>query len=378
MYFLILLIYCSGPNLNLPKQKVPEVMDSDLRPSFNSRIPFHIKKPHANIGIMAVGDLMMSSWVIDVVKKNGCDYPFDSTRSVIKKADFAIANLEAPLTAKGDRFENKKFTFKTPPGFVKGIKNAGFDVVTLANNHILDYGCEGLLNTIKHLNHNGIAYCGSGGNKEKACRAVILEKMGLKVAFLGFSFTYPKDFWAGYDRCGTCHPSEEYFRELFHKYESQADFVIASFHWGQEKRTTPKEYQIYFAHLAIDLGADLVLGHHPHVLQGLEIYKNRLIAYSLGNYVFGSYSNTSKTSMLLYTALDHSGLIYARVYPISVYNAAVNFQPRELDFLSKSDEIKRINMISRHLNNDQNIIDNDGFVLPNKRLAKLTLHHNEN
>lgn len=330
--------------------------------SDNKRLFIDSMATRKAVSVAATGDLMMGSWIIDLVDEKGFDYPFDSTRSIFRHSDISIANLEAPFTDKGSRFEDKTFTFKVPPDFVRGIDNAGINVVNLANNHIVDYGCKGLSSTIDVLEDFDVAYCGAGANDTLACRATFLEKEGIRFAFLGFSFTYPLDFWAESDRCGTCHPTEAQMRELIYDCEERADIVVVSFHWGQEKRSTPKSYQIFFARRAIDFGADLVLGHHPHVLQGVEIYRNRLIAYSLGNYIFGSFSYTSRTSMILRVFVDKLGLVYARIYPINVYNSAVQFQPRLLRGEQRERVLRDLNKISTDLNQGKTIVDMDGFI----------------
>ncbi len=329
----------------------------------DDRPPFYIK-PDTPLKITAVGDLMMSSWIIDLVREQGVDFPFDSTRSWVESADLAIANLEAPLTTSDNKFPDKTFTFKVPPEFVNGIANAGFDVVTMANNHIADYGCEGIQHSIETLTAAGIQFCGAGATVDDACAPAIIETNGLRVAFVGFSMTYPEDFWASKTRCGTCYPTPERLYEVINECEMIADLTIASFHWGAEKHTTPREYQIQYAHMAIDYGADLVLGHHPHVLQGLELYKNKLIAYSLGNYVFASYSNSSRTSIVLRCMIRPEGLVLARVVPINVHNATVKFQPVEFKGSYRDRVIQDLNSISKPLNNGAILIDAEGFILP--------------
>jgi poly-gamma-glutamate synthesis protein (capsule biosynthesis protein) len=318
------------------------------------------------VNIAAVGDLMMSSWIIDVVNERGVDFPFDSTRRFIETADVAIANLEAPFTTSNERFEDKKYTFKVPPHFVKGIVNAGFDVVTMANNHIVDFGCKGLYDTISTLEKMGLYYCGAGADRQQACAPTIFEMNGVKLAFIGFSMTYPDDFWATSMRCGTCYPTEAQLYHSIAQAEKAADFTIVSFHWGAEKHTTPRAYQIKYGRLAIDYGADLVLGHHPHVLQGLELYQGKLIAYSLGNYVFASYSNTAKTSIVLRARINQDGLILAKVIPINVHNSTINFQPVELRGTEKHNVLDDLNAISRPLNNGRLLIDNEGYISPSK------------
>ena len=320
--------------------------------------------PSPSLSIAAVGDLMLSAVAESTVVANGADYPYEGTRDVLMSADIAVANLEAPLTATGTRFVNKKYTFKVPPAFVTGIKNAGFDVVTLANNHIMDWGSEGLANTLAVLDSQQIAHCGAGVNRLKACEPVVMESCGFKVAFIGFSLTFPQEFWATRNRCGTCLATDSLLQQVITAAEADADVVVVNFHWGAEKWTSPKEYQIHFAHLAIDLGADLVLGHHPHVLQGLEVYKNRLIAYSLGNYAFGSRSQTARDSILLTVHVNPSGLVQAQVNPISVYNSLVRYQPRLMQGPEKERVLSELNHISLMLNQGQNIISPDGTILP--------------
>ncbi len=315
------------------------------------------------ISLVAVGDLMMGSWVIDIVNREGYDFPFDSTRTIIKSADVAVANLEAPFSLTGTSFE-KKYTFKVPPVLAQGIKNAGFDVLTLANNHMVDFGCEGVMNTRAALDSFGLFYCGAGANREQACSPVYVDCMGVKVAFIAFSLTFPKEFWADDTSCGTCFASERSLKRALAESEKNADVTIVSFHWGAEKMTVPKDYQIHLAHSSIDAGADLVLGHHPHVLQGIEIYKNKLIAYSLGNYVFGSFSRNSKDSIVLQTLISPQGLINAHVYPINVYNHEVGFQPRLVKGKERSRIIENLNGLSRDLNFGKNLIDQKGFIFP--------------
>ncbi len=316
------------------------------------------------VRVTGVGDLMLGSWVVHVLERRGAEYPFDSTRVIIERADIAIANLEAPFTRASEAFPDKKFTFKVPPLYAEGVSGSGFDVVNLANNHMLDYGCKGLETTLETLSAHSIAAVGAGSHRSAACDPVYLERQGMTLAFLGFSFTFPRAFWARPDRCGTCHPGESLMQDLVGEAREKADVVVVSFHWGQEKRTTPKPYQIFFAQRAIDSGADLVLGHHPHVLQGLQWYRGKLIAYSLGNYAFGSYSETARTSMILEVNLAPKRTLYGRVIPISVYNSQVNFQPKVLRGAERHQVIQQLNDWSAELNAGKILIEPDGRLVP--------------
>lgn len=315
----------------------------------------------SEISISAVGDIMLGSWVVDVIKKEGIDYPFLETRHHLKSSDIAIGNLEAPFTLDGEPFE-KKFNFKVPPSYAKGLLMGGISVVTLANNHMLDYGDTGLFSTLETLNNVGIDYSGAGRTIDEAHKPTIVNVREKRIAFFGYSMTFPTEFYAKEDSAGTAYPTEELLRQNLQMVRDSVDFIVTSFHWGAEKRETPKDYQVYFAHLAIDSGADLVLGHHPHVLQGLEVYKNRLIAYSLGNFAFGSYSQHATESIILKVFLRENGLYSALCIPINVNNIEVEFQPTLAVGEQRYGIISKLQGLSIALNDSTNIISDEGQI----------------
>lgn len=314
------------------------------------------------ISIVAVGDVMLSSWVVQTLSELGALYPFIHTVPYLKNGDIAIANLEAPFTLADAPFK-KKYSFKVPPKHAIGIKDAGLDVVTLANNHIMDFGEAGLISTIRTLDRVGVKHCGAGTNLEEAHQPAVVTVDGKKIAFFGYSMTFPTEFYAKEDSSGTAYPEPELMPSYLAAWEELVDYTVVSFHWSAEKLENPKDYQIYFAHLAVDSGADLVLGHHPHVLQGLEIYKNRLIAYSLGNFAFGSYSPHSLDSIILKVYLSDEGLFYAHCIPINVDNREVEFQPQVVSGERKANIISKLQEISLPLNDGKNIIGDSGMVI---------------
>jgi poly-gamma-glutamate synthesis protein (capsule biosynthesis protein) len=317
---------------------------------------------HQVISIAAVGDVMLGAAALRTIEERGCDYPFDSTRTLLRGADIAIANLEAPFTRRGSPFD-KRFTFRVPPQWAAGVRNAGFDVLNLANNHILDYGQDGLFDTIATLDSLGLFHCGAGANDSAAAAPALVRVRGKTIAFLGFSTTYPEEFWATRNRAGTCFPFQLRMEKAIKASRAQADHVVVSFHWGAELATTPKDYQRLLAHRAVECGADVVLGHHAHVLQGIEVYRGRLIAYGLGNFAFGSRSESSRESMILKVYLDADGPVLARVIPISVYHREVAFQPRPLRGQDRADALARLAHLSAGLNGGKQILDEQGFVL---------------
>ena len=354
----ILLQHCSRTSQmhSIPTQL--EAPKFTLKRSY--RLPLKIERRPV-VSVIGVGDILLGARATMLINNHGVDYPFDSTRSVLEGGDITIGNLEAPFTKRGEPFD-KKYTFRVNPDFSAGLKNAGFDVVNLANNHIFDYGPDGLFDTITTLDSTGIAFCGAGSNDSTASEPAVITIGTTRVAFIGFSMTFPAEFWAGKERPGTAFATQSLVKNAMQRARNKADYIVVSFHWGAELMTHPKQYQQDFAHMAIDLGADLVLGHHAHVLQGLEIYQNRLIAYGLGNFTFGSYSRHAKESIILKTYLGRDGALFSRVQPVSVYNVEVDFQPILLEGERQLESIRYLNEISNSLNGGRDIITPDGTI----------------
>ncbi|MCA9734618.1 CapA family protein, partial [candidate division KSB1 bacterium] len=218
--------------------------------------------------IIAGGDVMLGHWTKSYIEKYGSDYPFRGISTALQNHDVVIANLEAPFADYGENRVEKQYTFKVPTDYAWGLKKAGFNVVSLANNHILDFGFEALQQTIQTLDKVQIFHAGAGMTMEDAWNPAFVQTKVGRVAFLAFSMTFPKEFWANDSVGGTAYPLENKLKNTLQCLKDEADVVILSFHWGQEKSHEPKDYQRYYAHFAIDHGADLIIGHHPHVLQG--------------------------------------------------------------------------------------------------------------
>lgn len=283
------------------------------------------------ITIVAAGDLYLGGTANPYLKQSGYSYPFESTKYVLKNADIAVVNLEAPLTNRTATFMDKEFVLKANPDSTEAIKAVGFDVATLANNHIMDYGQEGLRDTITALNKRGVSYTGAGEDLNNARKPAILNVKNKKIAFLAYSRVFPEEFYATDISGGTAPGLFEYVRDDIKKIKKDADIVIVSFHWSEELLKYPKEYQIKLAHLAIDSGANLIIGHHPHVIQGIEKYKNGLIFYSLGNFAFGSISQSSPEGILAAVRFKSNQIISAEIIPLNVNNKEVFFQPKVLE-----------------------------------------------
>lgn len=242
------------------------------------------------IRLAFAGDVMTAGRVEDVVKEHGYDFPFAYAKRWFQQADVAAVNLETPLTTRGVPAKDKQFVYKSSPQTAQAMIEAGIDIVNLANNHSMDQGEEGLLDTFAALTEAKLPYVGAGHDAEEAFTPVMLESQGIKLAFLGFTRVVPEVSWyAGKNKPGlatTYEGMKEKAAEAVAKAKEQADLVVVIAHWGKEKVDFPEDYQRELARLYIDAGADLIVGGHPHVLQGLEQYKGKWIAYSLGNFIF--------------------------------------------------------------------------------------------
>jgi len=263
------------------------------------------------ISIISVGDIMLSRGLIPFLEKYGSEYPFKRTKSLLKKGDVVIGNFEGFISTNSSM--TGKFIFRASTSVINGLVNAGFNVLTLANNHILDGGYEGLSSTLKILKRGGILFTGAGMNLKEAITPAVIKIGKKKVAVISCTTVVPKSYYATEKKYGVV-PADLIVDEI-KKLRVFYDHVIVSIHWGKELCEYPTKKQIKYAHSFIDAGAEMVVGHHPHVIQGIEVYKGRIIAYSLGNFIFDNPSlPTSESFILCLKLLPRKKIV--EVYPI--------------------------------------------------------------
>jgi poly-gamma-glutamate capsule biosynthesis protein CapA/YwtB (metallophosphatase superfamily) len=296
--------------------------------------------------ITAVGDIMLAGKWATLLRQKGYDYPFNGVREELAGSDINIANLESPIAESGEEYSGKKFRFRAEPQVAPAIRAAGFNLVTLANNHSMDFGGEALAETLRHLQDSGIAWIGAGENLSEARKMALYTIKGKKIAFLGYSLTQPVAFYAGQSRPGTAPGYEKFVTADIASARKQAEYVIVSFHWGKESVSTVQAYQRTVAHRAIDAGADVIIGHHPHVLQGIDQYKNGIIFYSLGNFTFASKSTTADVSAMIRLKFA-DGRREAEILPLDVLHRRVGFQPQLLTGERGAAVIKTLNDLSK-------------------------------
>jgi len=288
------------------------------------------KLPQASeeVSLVAVGDISFSRGVERMVKKQkDLNYPFLKIRDYLKSADLVFGNLETPIT-EGPEIPDFEMVFRSNPGTEQTLKQAGFSVLSLANNHTPNFGEQGLKDTFNYLAEVGIKFVGAGNNEQEANQPVYIETKGIKFAFLAYNDTdiVPASYEAANSHAGTAFMRTEKMAEAVKEAKQKTDFVIISMHAGIEYTDKPNDSQVNFAHAAIDAGADLVIGHHPHVVQTMEKYKGKYIFYSLGNFVFDQpQSQETKEGLAIKVYFAKDGINKISLLPVVMENLV---QPR--------------------------------------------------
>ncbi len=271
------------------------------------------------VSLAAVGDVMMARGVEKQCHKKGWDYPFVNVKAALRGADLAFANLECPVTDQPVK-SGQSVTFRADPACLPALKRAGLSLLSVANNHSMDCGSVGLEDTLAGLQHQDILAIGGGNSYAEATRGVVVIKNGLRVGFLGYS-SFPEA--AGKfqpDRPSIAIMSDERLIRSIRILKKRCDVVVLSCHWGFEGRTTHVAMQERLAHAAIDAGASLVLGHHPHMAQEIEKYGSCIIVYSLGNCVFDVDGSRRSSGILLQCVLSKSGVLSYKSQRIRIRN----------------------------------------------------------
>jgi poly-gamma-glutamate synthesis protein (capsule biosynthesis protein) len=258
--------------------------------------------PDEKYDMLFVGDIMMDRGIEQIIAGEGKGdmlYPFQNVRDMLAKPTITFANLEGPISNVGSN-HGSVFSFRMDPATTKALYDVGVDIVSVANNHMGDYGREALEDTFRRLRRAGIAYTGAGWNHAEAVTPTILERNGQRIGFLGFSDVGPNWIEARDALSGVAIAGTQEVTDAVRQAQSLVDILIVSFHFGDEYETKSNNIQKELAHAAIDAGAKVVIGTHPHVAQEVEEYHGGVIAYSLGNFIFDqAFSKDTKNALAL-------------------------------------------------------------------------------
>jgi hypothetical protein len=256
-------------------------------------------------------------------------------------ADIMMLNNEFSYSTRGAKTPGKDYTFRANPKRIDILKEMGVDIVSLANNHALDYGPDALADTFVTLDNAGIDYIGAGDNLDRAKAPIYYTIGGKKLAYVAASrVVYAMDWYASDNKLGmigTYDPA--LILESIKEADANSDYVIIFLHWGVERKSYPESYQKKLAKMYIDAGADIVVGCHPHVLQGFEFYKGKPIAYSLGNYWF---NNSSQNTGLFKVTIDTDGSIRPQIIPAKTENTYTSLITEETKRKAYFDQMEKI------------------------------------
>ncbi len=263
------------------------------------------------VRMMFVGDIMLDRGVESSVQEKAegdFTFLFKNSASFLKGADVLFCNLESVISDKGVKV-GTIYSFRAEPEAMEALEFAGFNVVSVANNHVFDYGRSAMEDSFRRLRGSDIKVVGGGFSESEACSPQFLETKGVKIAFLGYTEFAARWWVAGEDRSGVCF-LDGGIKNKIEEAAKKADVVVVSMHFGDEYQETPNPEQKRIARSAIDSGADLVIGHHPHVAQPVEEYNGGFIAYSLGNFIFDqSFSEETMTGQLIEADVGKKGVL---------------------------------------------------------------------
>lgn len=272
--------------------------------------------------VLLVGDIMLDRGVHHYIKQNNdWSWPFREIADFLRKGDIVFGNLESMISDQGHDV-GSIYSFRADPRTMAGLELAGFNVLSVANNHSFDYTRAAFQDTLNRLNRAGIEYVGGGFSQEEAHSPAVLTIGQTRFGFLGYTAVGSPLWQARDDVPGIAwmdHQTLDTLQRDIEKAKEQTDILTVSFHFGQEYQTEPDDRQRILAEAAIDFGADLVVGHHPHVLQPLERYRNGWIAYSLGNFVFDqSFSRETMEAAILKIKTINGRIDQAELIPTAL------------------------------------------------------------
>lgn len=320
--------------------------------------------PNSTITLSFVGDILLDYGVGDLISWEGPMAPWDSVKDVLAASDFTMGNLECAVGTTGAPVQGKTYTFRARPETLEGLVGCGFDAVSLANNHTLDYGTECLLETLDHVASSGIVAVGAGRNETEARTPHIFEKNGIKVGVLATNLVYPEVSWGATDTrpgqatdwgsrrgSGICASVQALAQEV--------DIVVVMLHWGEERKTEPESWVKNMEAGLLEAGADVIIGGHPHILRGIRYNGQTLTAHSMGNFVFTIRADVPacQESAILTVTVSKTGVESASVHPTRI----VNYRAIPLTGADRDTAISKLASLSRPFGSD---IDGTGEVLP--------------
>lgn len=301
--------------------RVPAFLQRSLRPDMDK-----------TLRLMLGGDVMLGRVVAEWIRRYGPDYPLGRIAPLLQAADLTLVNLECAVTTSQQLWQgaSKAFYFGAPLEAARSLADAGVDLVSLANNHTLDFDITGLTDTLSHLHAHGIGYSGAGRDLNEARAPVYIERDGVKFGMVAFC-DHQEDFAAGESRPGIAYLDlrnekatlAQFRASCYAMQQTGVDWPILSLHWGSNWAERPSDYFVTLAHTAIDIGYGILFGHSAHLFQGIEIYRGRPILYAAGDLVDDYYVDPefrNDLQLLFELELSRSKLHRINLHPVFIEN----------------------------------------------------------
>lgn len=340
---------------HVPLEEIPD--SGDILSS--AQLQHQLERSSNMISLIAVGDIMLGGRSRRVIASRGAGYPFEAVAPLLNRAPVVMGNLEGPF-ARIARRQERNFSYRMNPALAKAIAEARINVLTLANNHLMDCGRTGVLETLAALDAASIAALGAGINSRHAHQPVIRQAGGSRIGMLGYYWNH---------RCGSrtndagcAVDSPEVLAEDIGSLRRQVDRVVVTFHWGVPYLREPSAEDRAKARLAIDCGADAVVGHHPHIIQPFEIYRERPILYSVGNFTFGSANSRAEGLMVGFGFEDAATIV--QIFPLYVKNRdpRIDYRPAVLSGASGERILRNLAAISGSSGARLRVVDQVGRI----------------
>lgn len=358
--YILLIIILTGCSSHKSETTAPNTFSTQITTEKNTLIS------HSNITVSFLGDILTASYIGDCIKEFGVNYPWEDVSQLLNEDDITIGNLEMCVSCNGQTNKSDGYGFRGEPNSLEGLSNAGIDVVSLANNHSLDYGKGAMEDTINNLADYDILSLGAGDNINEAESPLNISINNYSITVLAYNEIIPWDSWcATSETSGTASFSKKSYEHILSNIEQlkdSSDLLFIVLHWGVEYSNIPETWQINVAHKMIDAGADAVIGHHPHVLQGIEIYNNKPILYSIGNFIFHKMNEDTGKTGIFQLVYENDDLKSIKYLPVHINHCKANL----LHILSEQGQDNLL-LLKKRSSVFETTIEEDGSIIINQK-----------
>jgi poly-gamma-glutamate synthesis protein (capsule biosynthesis protein) len=356
------LLCCCAPGVEPPEEReAPRPVVERAQPPVAPEPP--APPEDTTFTVFAAGDVYLGSFIRSRVEEHGPEHPFARLKGTIEEHDVAFANLEAPISSRGSPFnDTKKPLFRISAEQARPLAHSGLDVMSVANNHMMDYRADALVDTLDALDSLGIARTGAGRTPQEADAPAVLEVRGTRVVILSYNrIVKPGMAVTSYGPGMSVYDLEDIVSDI-EEHKKDGAVVLVSVHWGEQYVETLQKKQVVGAHAMIDAGADAVLGHHPHCPQPVEVYRGKPIYYSFGNFVFGLNPPKGRHNIAAVLRFDGDTLTGAEILPVHGMYFKTDYQPHFLEGDEARQVVEHIAKISERFDTQVEFSANRGII----------------